>query len=194
MTAALASSAPAQTPPVHATPDFYATVFVAGFEHPVEVRQSGLKRRVDVATGAVVQSFVTDRTRGVLIVMTAAGKRRLAFIFPVAQEEVNAPLPLDFAEFAAAQRVTRMGGSNIAGRACALWRFVGYLGRSGVACVTADNLVLQIMPDGRKSPILQVLTLTTARQDQTWFQVPPEYQISVVPGAGGPRIAAPPAR
>src|SRR6516162_3499794 len=64
-----------------APPDFYAVVALAGFEAPIEIRQSGLKRRVDVATGGIVQTYVSDRTRGALIVMTAAGRRRVALVF-----------------------------------------------------------------------------------------------------------------
>jgi hypothetical protein len=178
----------AQTPRV--APEFYATVFVAGFERPLEVRQSGLKRRVDVASGAVVQSFITDRTRGALIVMTAAGRRRLAFVFPLAAEEANAPVPLDLSALQGA-RLNRIGGSSVAGRPCGLWRYTGYLGRNGVVCATDDGLVLQLTPDGRSSPLMQVLTLTQARQDPSWFRPPPDYQLAVVPGAGGIAAAVP---
>lgn len=179
-----------QTPPP--APDFYATVFVAGFERPLEVRQSGLKRRVDVASGAVVQTFVTDRGRRALIVMTAAGRRRLAFVFPLAAEEAGAPVPLDLASMQGA-KLNRIGGSSVAGRSCALWRYTGYLGRSGVVCATPEGLVLQLTPDGRDRPLMQVLTLTPARQDPKWFVPPPDYQISVLPGTGGiPAPVAPP--
>ncbi len=173
----------AQTPRL--APDFYATVWVAGFDKLMEVRQSGLKRRVDVASGAVVQSFLTDRTRGLLLVMTAAGKRRLAFAFPIAQDESGAPLPLDFGLMKGAQRLTRMGGSNVGGHACALWRYVGYLGKSGTVCVAGDDTVLQMVPDGRKNPIFQVMSLTVTRQDPRWFTPPADYQIAVLPGTGG---------
>jgi hypothetical protein len=167
--------------------EFYATILVAGFERPLEVRQAGLKRRTDVATGAVVQSFIADRTRGLLMVMTAAGRRRLAFVFPIALEEVNAPLPLDFSGIqAGAQRMTRMGGSTVAGKPCTLWRYVGYMGKSGVACASLDGIVLQFTPDGRKTPLFQVQNIIFVRQDPRWFMAPPDYQISVLPGVGGP--------
>jgi len=177
-------AAPGQAQAPRATPEFHARVFQAGFEQPLEVRQAGLKRRVDVATGGIVQSFISDRTRGALVVMTAAGRRRVAFLFPLSSQEVNAPVPTELSAFAGA-RLTRMGGSRVAGRACTLHRYAGYLGRSGVVCVSADGLVLQQTPDGRRSPIYQVLSITYARQEPRWFTPPPDYQVSALPGTGG---------
>lgn len=172
----------AQAPRV--PPEFHARIFLAGFERPIEVRQAGLKRRIDVASGGLVQSYISDRTRGALVVMTAAGRKRVAFLFPLAAAEVNAPVPLDVAQFAAA-RLTRMGSSTIAGRPCQLQRYTGYLGRSGVICVSQDGLVLQMTPDGRQSPLFQVMSITFAKQEQRWFSPPPDYQLSALPGVGG---------
>ncbi|MBC6980884.1 hypothetical protein [Caulobacter sp. 17J80-11] len=188
--AALAAPGRAQAPRM--APDFYMTVAVAGFERPMEVRQSGLKRRTDVATGAVVQTFISDRARGVLTVMTAAGRRRLAVLFPLPQQEVNAPLPLDMSMFADA-RLNRLGAANVAGRPCTVWRYSGYVGSNGTACATADGVVLQFKPDGRRTPLFQATAITFARQDSTWFNVPPDYQMAVLPGMGGaaPALRAP---
>ncbi|HYF21831.1 MAG TPA: hypothetical protein VD929_00390 [Caulobacteraceae bacterium] len=172
----------AQTPRVPA--EFHLTAYVAGFERPMEVRQSGLRRRIDVASGAVVQTFVADRGRGALTVMTAAGRRRLAFVFPLAREDAMAPLPLDLAQFRDA-RLTRIGASNVAGRPCAVWRYAGWLGGSGTACATPEGLVLQLKPDGRKTPVFQVLSITFSRQDPKWFAPSPDFQVAAVPGAGG---------
>jgi len=168
------------------TPDFYATIAVAGFERPVEVRQSGLKRRLDIATGGLVQSYITDRTRGALIVLNAAGRRRIAFVFPLAQEEVAQPLPLDLRVMQDGKaRLNRIGASSVAGRSCQLWRYLGYLGRSGTICATAEGVVLQLTPDGRQTPLFQVLTLVQTMQDPRWFTVPPDYEITALPGMGG---------
>jgi len=172
----------AQTPRV--ATEFHLSAYVAGFERPMEVRQSGLKRRIDVASGAVVQTFVADRGRGALTVMTAAGRRRLAFVFPLAREEAMAPLPLDLAQFKGA-RLTRIGASNVAGRPCAVWRYAGWLGGSGTACATSEGLVFQVQPDGRKTPVFQVLSITFSRQDAKWFAPSPDFQVAAVPGAGG---------
>lgn len=177
----------AQTP--KAPPDFHARVFVAGFDRPLEVRQSGLRRRTDLATGGVVQSIISDRTRGALVVMTAAGRRRIALLFPLATAEVNAPVPLELSQMSGAQ-FTRMGAANVAGRPCQLHRYSRYLGRSGVLCASAEGLVLQLKPDGRTSPLFEVLSITYARQEQRWFVPPPDYQLSALPGVGG--IAARP--
>lgn len=189
--AALAAPGRAQAPRL--SPDFYMTVAVAGFERPMEVRQSGLKRRTDVATGAVVQTFISDRARGVLTVMTAAGRRRLAMLFPIVQTEASAPLPLDLSMFGQA-RLSRLGSANVAGRPCAVWRYADHLGTSGTACATAEGVVLQLKPDGRRTPLFQATSVTFARQDPKWFVVPPDYQVAVLPGVGGvvgPRAAAP---
>jgi len=165
-------------------PEFHARVFMAGFEQPLELRQAGLKRRVDVATGGVVQSFISDRTRGALVVMTAAGRRRVAFLFPLSTSEANAPVPIELGAFSNA-RMTRLGGSRVAGRPCTLNRYVGYLGRNGTACISADGLVLQLVPDGRRSPLYQVLSITYAKQDARVFTPPPDFQVSALPGTGG---------
>lgn len=186
---ALAGSGRAQCP--RGAPDFHATARLAGFEHLVEIRQSGLKRRVDVATDALVQSFIADREKGLLLVMTAAGRRRLALVFPLPREGAQSPVPLDLSAFAGAGRMTRIGGSSVAGRPCALWRYAAYLGRSGVLCATGDGLVLQLTPDGRSTPLFQVETLDLARQDPRWFAAPPDYQIAALPGLGGVAKPAP---
>jgi hypothetical protein len=175
---------PGQAQAPRMPPEFHARVFLAGFPMQLDVRQAGLKRRVDVASGAVVQSFISDRTRGALVVMTAAGRRRVAFLFPLQATEMNAPVPLDVANFAGA-RLTRIGGSNVAGRPCNLMRYTGYLGRSGVICTSADGLVLQMTPDGRRNPLFQVMSITFGKQDNRWFTPPPDYQLSALPGTGG---------
>jgi hypothetical protein len=181
---AVAAPGAAQAPAF--APDFYATVAVAGFEHPVEVRQSGLKRRVDVASGALVQSYITDRTRGALIVLTAAGRRRLAFVFPLASEEASQPLPMDLSLIQNAKaRLTRIGGSSMAGRPCQLFRYVGYLGHNGQVCATPEGVVLQLTPDGRQTPLFQVISIVQTRQDPRWFTAPADYEIAALPGMGG---------
>jgi hypothetical protein len=175
-------------------PDFYAVIGVAGFERPVEVRQSGAKRREDVATGGVVQTFLTDRARGALVVMTAAGQRRVAFFFPLSPGQASPPLPLDLADLQATAKLNRVGAANVAGRPCNLWRYNGYLNRSGMVCATNDGIVLQLTPDGRKSPLFSVISITFARQDPRWFTIPPDFQIASLPGEGGVAVApAPPA-
>jgi hypothetical protein len=175
---------PGQAQAPRLPPEFHARVFLAGFATQLEVRQAGLKRRVDIASGGIVQSFISDRTRGALVVMTAAGRQRVAFLFPLAAAEVNAPVPLDISAFAGA-RLTRMGASRVAGRPCTLHRYVGYLGRSGQLCASQEGLVMQMTPDGRRSPLFQVMSITFAKQEQRWFIPPPNYQLSALPGTGG---------
>jgi hypothetical protein len=181
--------------PERLPPDFHAVARLAGFERPIEIRQSGLKRRVDVATDAVVQSTIADRSKGVLIVLTAAGRRRLALVFPLPREAADLPLPLDLAEFGGAGRISRLGAASVAGRPCALWRYVGYLGRNGIVCATAEGVVLQLKPDGRPTPLFEVETIEMARQDPRWFLPPPDYQVAALPGLGGaakPAVTAKP--
>lgn len=185
LAAASAWSAPSQAQAPRAGGEYYATIAVAGFERPMVVRQSGLRRRVDVASGAVVQSFISDRARGSLTVMTVAGRRRLAFVFPLPREEMAAPLPLDGAAIAAvADRMSRVGASTVAGRPCVLQRYTGYLGRNGTACIAADGMVMQLTPDGRRGPLFRVASVTTARQDPKWFTPPPDFQVAALPGSG----------
>lgn len=189
--AAVALSAPgqAQTPP--AGPEFYAVIAVAGFERPVEVRVSGPRKRVDVATGGIVQSYLTDRARGSLVVMTAAGRRRVALVFPISAEEGASALPLDAAQIRRTARTSRIGSGNAGGRACALFRYTGYHGRSGTFCEGPEGVVLQFTPEGRQTPLFRVERLTFARQDARWFVPPPDYQVASLPGIGGIAPARP---
>jgi hypothetical protein len=167
-------------------PDFHATARLAGFEHPIEIRQSGGRRRVDIATGALVQSWITDRSKGVLIALTAAGPRRLALVFPLGPETAETPLPIDLRGFSAAQGLTKIGASQAAGRPCGLYRYTAAgQGRGGVVCLTGDGVVLQLTPDGRPTPLFEVETLDYAPQDPHWFLPPAEYQVAVLPGLGG---------
>ena len=189
-TLALAAPGQAQTPRV--SPDYHARVWVAGFEQPVEVRQSGLRRRVEVAQGALVQTYIVDRVRGSLTVMTAGGPDRVAFVFPLPREEQLSPLPLDLLVIErGAARMTRTGASNIAGRSCQRYRYSGYLGRAGSVCATREGIVLELHPDGRRRPLYQVLSLTPARQAPGWFAPTPDYQLAVLPGIGGTVGTAP---
>jgi hypothetical protein len=186
------AAAPGQAQAPRLPPEFQARVFLAGFPNQLEVRQSGLRRRVDVATGGIVQTFISDRTRGALVVMTAAGRQRVAFLFPLSQGEVNPPVPLDVSAFGSS-RMTRMGASRVAGRPCVLMRYTAYAGRSGVICTSADGLVLQMTPDGRTQPLFQVMSITFAKQENRWFIPPPDYQLSALPGTGGIAAVRPPA-
>ena len=182
--AAVASAAARADPPSR-TPDFHAVARLAGFEQPIEIRQSGLKRRVDVATDAVVQSYIADRGKGMLLVLTAAGRRRLALVFPLGADAADTPLPTELSDFPNQAGLTQIGASQAAGRPCALYRYVGANGKRGVVCATADGIVLQLTPDGRPTPLFEVETLDYAPQNPGWFLPPPEYQIAVLPGIGG---------
>jgi hypothetical protein len=140
---------------------------------------------VDIATGAVVQSWITDRSKGVLIALTAAGPRRLALVFPLGPDTAETPLPIDLRGFSAQQALTRIGASSVSGRPCALYRYAALQGRGGVVCATADGIVLELTPDGRPTPLFEVDSLDYAPQDPRWFLPPPEYQVAVLPGLGG---------
>ena len=179
-------AAPGQAQAPRVSPDYHARVWVAGFDTPVEVRQSGLRRRVEVAQGSLVQTYIVDRVRGALTVMTAGGQSRVAFVFPLPREEQLSPLPMDLLVIErGAARMNRIGASNIAGRSCQRYRYTGYLGRSGSVCATREGIVLELHPDGRRRPLYQVISLTPARQAPTWFAPTPDYQLAVLPGVGG---------
>ncbi len=179
-------AAPGQAQAPRVSPDYHARVWVAGFDTPVEVRQSGLRRRVEVAQGSLVQTYIVDRVRGALTVMTAGGQSRVAFVFPLPREEQLSPLPMDLLVIErGAARMNRIGASNIAGRSCQRYRYAGYLGRSGSVCATREGIVLELHPDGRRRPLYQVISLTPARQAPTWFAPTPDYQLAVLPGVGG---------
>ena len=182
---AAAASVAARADPSPRAPDFHAVARLAGFEQPIEIRQSGLKRRVDVATDAVVQSYIADRSKGMLMVLTAAGRRRLALVFPLGADAADMPLPVALSDFPVQAGLAQIGASQAAGRPCSLYRYTGASGKRGVVCATEDGVVLRLTPDGRPTPLFEVQTLDYAPQDPRWFLPPPDYQLGVLPGIGG---------
>ncbi|CAL4867643.1 hypothetical protein MMA231_01908 [Asticcacaulis sp. MM231] len=170
-------------PVVHA--DLYARVKVAGFSAPVDLRQSGQKTRVDVTSGGILQTYIADRDKGVLISMTATGQNRMALVFPLDHAEGVIPLPLELPVLVRQATVKPVGASIVGGRPCRVMEFSGYLNQSGIICVSLDNIILQMTKQGRREPLFQVIELTVGRQEAKWFRTPPEYQVAVVPGIGG---------
>jgi hypothetical protein len=165
--------------------DIYAHIRVAGFAQPVELRRSGLHTRIDLSAGGVLQTYIADREKGVLIAMTATGQNRLALVFPLDRAAAVVPLPIDLPVLAANATVKPVGAAMVAGRSCRLMEFSGYLGQAGMICVAADNLILQMTKQGRNEPLFQVTDLVVARQDAKWFRPPPDFQVTVVPAIGG---------
>ncbi len=167
-------------------PDLYARMKVAGFSAPVEIHQSGMKTRMDLSEGGVLQSYIADRDKGVLIAMTATGQSRVALVFPLDHAEGVVPLPLDLGVLTAAgAQLQTLGASIVNGRSCKLMNFSGYLNQAGMVCVTPDNIILRMTSSGRRQPLFEVTDLAVARQDPKWFRTPPEYQVAVVPAIGG---------
>jgi hypothetical protein len=165
--------------------DLYAHIRVAGFAQPVELRRSGQHIRVDLSAGGVLQTYIADRDKGVLIVMTATGQNRMALVFPLDRAAAVLPLPIDLPVLMANAAVKPVGAAMVAGKSCRLMEFSGYLGQAGMVCVANDNLILQMTKQGRREPLFQVTDLVIARQDAKWFRPPPDYQVAVVPGIGG---------
>lgn len=165
--------------------DLYARIRVAGFAQPVELRRSGLHTRVDLSAGGVVQTYIADREKGVLIAMTATGQNRLALVFPLDRAAAVVPLPIDLPVLTTGATVKPVGATMVAGRSCRLMEFTGYLGQAGMICVAADNLILQMTRQGKREPLFQVTELVIAHQDAKWFRPPPDYQVTVVPAIGG---------
>jgi hypothetical protein len=165
--------------------DLYARVRVAGFTTPVELRQSGSKTRVDLTTGSVLQSYIADREKGVLISLTATGQNRVALVFPLDRADGVIPLPLDLAVLVQQATLKVVGASMVGGRACRLIEFSNYLNQSGMICASAENVILQMTKKGQRNPLFEVLELSMGRQDPKWFRPPPDYQVAVVPAIGG---------
>jgi|GEM_PF-1030750 len=165
--------------------DLYARVKVAGFTSPVEIRQSGARTRVDLTAGGVLQSYIADREKGVLISLTATGQNRMALVFPLDRADGVTPLPLDLAVFVRQATLKVVGASMVNGRPCRLIEFSNYLNQSGLLCASPENVILRMTDKGRRDPLFEVLDLTVGRQDAKWFRAPPDYQIAVVPAIGG---------
>ncbi len=189
--AAAAAGASAQTLSTAPHADLYAHIQVAGFATPVELRQSGGKTRVDVTTGGVLQTFIADRDKGILITMTATGQNRVALVFPLDRADGVVPLPVDLSVLANASTLKPVGASMVAGKSCRLMEFANYLGQAGMICVSADNVVLQMTKQGRKEPLFQVTDIVVAKQDPSWFRTPPDYQVAVLPAIGGASASVP---
>jgi hypothetical protein len=183
----------AQVGPLHA--DLYARVKVAGLTKPVDLHQSGAKMRLDMTNGGIVQTYITDRDKGILISMTASAQNRLALVFPLDRAEGVVPLPLDLGILARTADLKVVGASLVAGRPCRLIEFANYLNQSGLLCASADNIILSMTRRGSRDPLFVVQDITTGPQDPKWFRTPPDYQIAVIPGIGGASAAlsAPPA-
>ena len=190
VTSANAQAVFAPTPTDH--PDLYAHILVAGFASPVELRQSGAKTRLDVTSGGVLQTFIADRDKGVLITMTATGQSRTALVFPLDRAKSIVPLPIDLSVLTAGATLKPVGASLVAGRSCRLMSFSAYLGQSGMICVSAENVILQMTKQGRKEPLFQVSDIVIAKQDPSWFRTPPDYQVAVLPAIGGAGAAVTP--
>lgn len=167
------------------TTDMYAHIRVAGFTAPVELRQSGLKMRLDLTSGGALQTYITDREKGVLIALTATGQSRLALVFPLDRADAIIPLPLDLSIMARTAKFKPMGAALVGGRSCKVMAFSDYLGQSGVICVSAENIILQMTKQGRREPLFEVTDIIVAHQDPKWFRAPPDFQVAVVPGIGG---------
>ena len=182
---ATAQVAGANTPDNVSHPDLYVHIRVAGFSSPVELRQSGARTRLDLSAGGVLQTYIADRDKGVLISLTATGQSRIALVFPLDHNEGIVPLPLDLSVMARQGTLKVVGASMVAGRSCRLIEFTGYLGQAGIVCASMDNIILQMTRKGRNQPLFQVTDIVVARQDPKWFRAPPDYQLSVLPAIGG---------
>lgn len=178
---------------VSSEPDFFARVRMAGFEAPVEVRRTGARLRVDMLSGGVSQTYITDRDKGVLIHLTSAGGKRIALLFPLNREAALLPLPLDLATLEARATVRPVGSSLMAGQPCRTLEFSGYLNQSGMACANSDGILMQMTQKGRNAPLFQVVAYARGAQDAKWFVIPPDYQTAVLPGLGGAAAPAGPA-
>ncbi len=165
--------------------DFAAFVRLAGFSNLLEIRQSGQKRRIEIATDALVQTFVEDRENGALMVLMGSFGRRLAYVFPMPTAQGVVPLPLDHHQLMAAERLRRLGADNVAGVPCDLYRYQNYQGTSGEACVAKEGVVLRLRPDGRKDPVMQIERIVFMPQEDSYFQLPPTYSRVALPGIGG---------
>ncbi len=165
--------------------DLYARVKVAGFTTPVDIRQSGPRTRMDLTAGGILQSYIADREKGVLISLTATGQNRIALVFPLDRADGVIPLPLDLAVLVQQATLKVVGASMVGGRACRLIEFSNYLNQSGMICASAENVILQMTKKGQRNPLFEVLELSMSRQDPKWFRPPPDYQVAVVPAIGG---------
>ena len=163
---------------------FYAKIRLSGLKYPLEVRQTGPLRRIDLAEGGLVQTYILDQEKGTLLVLSLVGKDRLAFIVPARTGGGAAALPLKTSELAPGTLVQAQGSRVVAGQTCMLKRFSGHLGRSGQICTRRDVIIL-FQLDGAKTPIFVIEQISFAPQAPKWFRVPPDYRLSVLPGLSG---------
>ena len=133
---------------------------------------SGQKRRVDIATDAVVQSYIADRSQGRADGADRGGAAAASrWCFRWGSEAVETPLPTELEGFDPKSAPMRIGASQAAGgpaRSIAMWARGG---RKGVVCATGDGIVLQLTPDGRPTPLFEVESLDWAPQDPRWFAI-----------------------
>jgi len=77
-------------------------------------------------------------------------------------------------------RITRQGRRTIAGQGCTDWRLDRNDGKGGVACLTADGVLLRLQQTGRRE-ILEATRVAYGPQDPARFRLP----------AGAPQITLP---
>ncbi|ESQ77064.1 hypothetical protein AEYBE204_18455 [Asticcacaulis sp. YBE204] len=167
-------------------PDLYAKIRLAGFENPVELRRSGNKTRIDIVSGGILQTYIADQDRGLLISLVAAGGKRTALVFPLDRAPALLPLPIDLMTLQDRGATLKPIGSSLqAGQACRLIEFKGYLNQAGVVCVDTSGVILQMTQKGRGTPLFEVAALASGPQDAKWFVIPSDYQTVALPAIGG---------
>jgi hypothetical protein len=165
--------------------DRYVRLKLGGFENPVDIRQSNDKTRLDVMVGGVLQTYITDLDKRVLITLNSTNQKRVALVFPLSQGFNLVPLPLDISVIEARAELKIIGASQVSNMPCRLMAFSNYLNQSGIVCVASDGLILQMTQGGRNQPLFEVLSLDQSSQPIKWFQIPAEYQTLALPVIGG---------
>jgi hypothetical protein len=70
-----------------------------------------------------------------------------------------------------AGRITRLGRRTIAGLGCTDWQLQRNDGKSGVACLTADGVLLRLQQTGRRE-VLEATRVSYGPQDPSRFRLP----------------------
>ncbi|MBO1075815.1 DUF4412 domain-containing protein [Roseomonas marmotae] len=85
-------------------------------------------------------------------------------------------------------RVTRLGRRTIAGAGCTDWQIERRDGKGGVACLTADGVLLRAQQTGRQE-VLEATRVTYGPQDPSRFRLPQGFpQLQLPAGLRGLRL------
>ncbi len=159
--------------------DFQAKATMLG-KMSMMLRQSAGKARVELqATGMPPMTGIMDlKTRKMLMLGAVPGMSNMAL-------EIELDKDAGYGQMIGNGR--RVGRDTVAGEPCDLWEMddakSGANGGPIIACLARDNIPLrtEMMVEGKRRVVMEVIDLKRERQDPSLFTVPANVQVMKIP-------------